>query len=104
MSLQMDLSESGLLMFFKPYQLQIMEALWASSDPLNSRQCWEAIDKDRSRASVINFLESAHKQGLLDKHEITGKGGHRGMYTPTYDKQGTIKFFKKIFGDRLNEL
>ena len=100
----MDLNKNGLLMFFKPYQLQVMEALWATSEAMNSRQCWEVLDGDRSRASVINFLEATHKIGLLDKHEITGKGGHRGMYKPTYDKQGTIEHLKKLFKARLDEL
>ena len=100
----MDLSKEGLEMFFKPYQLAVLEALWATDEALNSRQCWEAIEKDKSRASVINFLEAATNEGLLDRHHITGKGGHRGMYRPMYDRAGTIALLVKKFKVRLDSL
>ena len=40
--------------------------------------------------------------GLLVKHEITGKGGHRGIYTPKYDETGTIRYLKRLFKQRLD--
>ena len=101
---KMDLGQEGWLMFFKPYQLAILEATWASNEALNSRQCWERINKEKSRASVINFLISATDHGLLLKHEITGKGGHRGMYRPAYDKEGTKEYLKRMFKTRLDAL
>jgi len=101
---KMDLSETGLLMFFKDYQLDAMRALW-SNEPMNSREVWEAVGKDRiSRASIINFLDAAYNQGLLDKFERTGKGGHQGVYSPKYDEEGTKNFLKKIFKERLDRL
>lgn len=75
----MDLKNEDLLMFFKPYELAIMKFLMQNNQGLNSREVWEGIDMRRSRASVINFLESITVEGLLDKHEVTGKGGHRGI-------------------------
>ncbi len=73
MSLKMDLLERGLLMFFKDYQLDALKALWNSPEGMNSRQVWEAVGATRiSRASIINFLEEAAENELLDKHEITG--------------------------------
>ena len=76
MNLVMDLTQEGLLMFFKPYQLDALKAIWAKGEGLNSRQVWEAVGGSPviSRASIINFLESAHENGLLDKTEVTGKG------------------------------
>jgi predicted transcriptional regulator len=36
-----------------------------------------------SRASIINSLNRMAKSGVLDSKEITGKGGHRGLYAAT---------------------
>jgi len=33
-----------------------------------------------SRANVINFLEQLAREGILERWEETGKGGHRGVY------------------------
>jgi len=71
-SLKMDLSNIALLMFFKPWQLAIMKGLWSSDQGLSSREVWDGIDRDRSRASVINFLEDMTMEDLISKHEITG--------------------------------
>ena len=103
-SFKMDLSQTGLLMFFKPYELAIMKLLWSSDRGLSSRDVWEGIDKERSRASVINFLEEMTHEGVLDKHEITGKGGHRGIYQPKYDEQETREYLKKTFKHKLDQI
>ena len=100
----MDLSKDGLEMFFKPWQVEALRALWNSKEAMSSRDVWDAVSTDISRASVINFLEAMAQSGILDKSEITGKGGHRGMYTPKYDEDGTKDFLKKMFMDKLNEL
>lgn len=99
----MDLSKDGLLMFFKPYQLHILEALWATEESYSSRQCWEAIDKEKSSASVINFLNAVSDEGLLELHEITGKEGYRGMYRPAFDRAGAVEFLKKSFSRKGSE-
>ena len=85
MSLKMDISEQGLMMFFKPYQIDALKALWEQNEQ-SSREIWSAVGEDRiSRASIINFLEGAVENGLLDKYEITGKGGLRGIYKHKYN-------------------
>ena len=105
MQLIMDLSQDGLLMFFKDYQVEALRTLWSSEKGLNSRQVWEAIGKnDISRASVINFLASAVENGLLDVTYVTGKGGHRGIYTAKYDEAGTKEYLKRTFKERLEHL
>ncbi len=101
---KMNLEEKGLLMFFKPYQLQVMESIWATDEAMGSKDCWLAINKEKSRASVINFLGAAAEHGLLLRHEITGKGGHRGMYDSAYDREGTVDYLKKLFKERLDYL
>ena len=73
---------------------------------MTSREIWQAVGGNEaiSRASIINFLESAYKNGLLTKTEITGKGGHRGVYKAKYDEAGTKAYLARIFTDRLNNL
>ena len=105
MQLSMDLSQSGLHMFFKDYQVQALRALWSSEKGLNSREVLEAVgEKNISRASVINFLASAVENGLLDVSFETGKGGYRGIYKPKYNEEGTIEVIKKVFKERLDRL
>jgi|GEM_PF-2971285 len=93
-------------MFFKPYQLDALKALWAKGDGMTTREVWYALGRNEafSRASIINFLESAYENGFLDKTEITGKGGHRGAFTAKYDEAGTKAYLKRVFMERLKEL
>lgn len=101
----MDLSKKGLLMFFKEYQLESLRAIWASEEELNSRKVWAAVGEDRiSRASIINFLESAVDNGLIEKRLETGKGGHHGIYYSTLDEKGTKESLKQIFQKRLEKI
>jgi predicted transcriptional regulator len=105
MKLSMDLTHEGLLMFFKPYQLNALKSLWASSQGMNTREVWEAIGSDKiSRASVINFLAEAAENGLLEVSTTTGKGGHRGIYKPKYNEEGTKEFIKRVFKERMDGL
>jgi len=105
MDLKMDLSEQGLLMFFKDYQLESLRAIWVSAEGLSSRRVWAAVGEDRiSRASIINFLESAVANGLIEKRLETGKGGHHGIYYSTLGEKGTKEYLKKIFNERLEKL
>ena len=102
MNIKMDLSEKGLQMFFKDYQIDALKAIWEHNE-LNSRQVWEAVGSDRiSRASIINFLEDAVENGLLEKYEVTGKGGHRGIYRhkytePEFKQHIAEQIFSKLF-------
>ena len=57
-----------------------------------------------SRASIINFLESAYENGFLEKSEITGKGGYRGVYKAKYDEPGTKAYLTRVFTERLKNL
>ena len=105
MSFTMDLSKEGLEMFFKPWQVEALKSLWSSEGKMSSREVWEAVgSEDISRASIINFLEAMAEAGILEKSEITGKGGHRGMYTPKHSEVETKAYLKKLFIDKLEEL
>jgi len=122
MNLQIDLSQSGLALIFKDYQIEAMKMLWRKSEQgaedfslagYGSREVWKHINKtmttttipvsrDRiSRASIINFLNAMVEEGILGYTEITGKGGHRRIYSMKLDEK---KFWLKIVAMTLGKL
>jgi len=105
MDLRLDLSETGLAMFFKPYQIVSLDILWNSEKKLNSRQVWqmanEKLPDTISRASIINFLNASVDYGLLDYAETTGKGGYRRSYSPKFTKPETSVFLAEKVRERL---
>ena len=64
----------------------------------------QSVENEISRASVINFLDEMTENGLLTKHEITGKGGHRGIYKTLHDEVETREYLKTIFREKLELL
>ena len=105
MNLNLDLTETGLGMFFKPYQVASLGILWNSEETLSSRQVWEQANKQLpesiSRASIINFLNASVDNGLLEFVEVTGKGGYRRLYSSKLDKIETSTFLSKSVKDCL---
>ena len=108
MDLNLDLSETGLGMFFKPYQIISLDILWNSEETLSSRQVWEQANEQIpgtiSRASIINFLNASVENGLLNYVETTGKGGYRRLYSSKLSKPETSTFLSGIVKDRLQTL
>ena len=108
MDLTVELSETGLEMFFKPYQIASLELLWNSEETLSSRQVWEKVNKvlpgTISRASIINFLNASVENGLLDFVETTGKGGYRRLYSSKLSKVEASSYLSEIVKDRLQTL
>jgi Fe2+ or Zn2+ uptake regulation protein len=108
MNLEMDLSETGLEMFFKPYMVKSLDILWRNNKHLSSREIWEMVNEELeetiSRASVINFLNAAVDLGLLDFKEITGKGGYRRIYKPRLSKPDTSEYLSNNVKDHLKTL
>ena len=107
-NLNLDLTETGLEMFFKPYQIISLDILWNSEETLSSRQVWEQANEQLpgtiSRASIINFLNASVENGLLDYVETTGKGGYRRLYSSKLSKPETSTFLSGIVKDRLQTL
>ena len=95
---EFDTSQRGLRAVLKDWQEEAMRALWSDRrSGLGSRAVWDQVNQRMgppgiSRASVINFLEAMAGMGVLEKTEITGKGGHRGIYSPAMDEAGFRKF------------
>ena len=82
MKISINLENEGLDSIFKPYQKEIMNYIWGSDKPERSYDVWQGIGSETiSRASVINSLKWLADLGFLHRTEITGKGGHRGLYT-----------------------
>ncbi len=80
-------------MVLKDYQEVAMQYLWSLDKGASSCEIWVATnknlrDKTISRASIINFLNAMVDEGVLNYTEITGKGGHRRIYSPKYDASG----------------
>ena len=108
MDLNLDLSETGLGMFFKPYQVESLDLLWNSEETLSSRQVWEQVNEKLpgtiSRASIINFLNASVENSLLNYVETTGKGGHRRLYSSKMSKPETSTFLSEVVRERLQTL
>lgn len=76
---------------FKPWELRVMQYLWAAKKPINSKQAWDMLtssnvkaagrDRPVSRASVINFLERLTEAGITRNAPESGKGGYHGLYS-----------------------
>ncbi len=108
MDLTVELSATGLEMFFKPYQIASLELLWGARGTQSSRQVWENVNDvlpgTISRASIINFLNASVENGLLDFVETTGKGGYRRLYSAKMSKPETGSFLSEIVKEQLKTL
>jgi hypothetical protein len=108
MDLVMDLSKTGLEMFFKPYQVTALNLVWKSKEALSSRQVWKAANEEMvlsiSRASIINFLNAAVELGFLKFDEVTGKGGYHRIYSPKLSKFEAKAYLKRIVYNHLQTL
>jgi Fe2+ or Zn2+ uptake regulation protein len=108
MDLSLDLTETGLNMFFKPYQIEALNLLWNTDEHLSSRQVWEKVNQALpgtiSRASIINFLNASVENGMLEFMETTGKGGYRRLYASKRSKDETAEYLSKIVKNQLQTL
>jgi predicted transcriptional regulator len=98
----MDLKKEGLEMFFRDYQIAILQTLWKNPS-MNSRSVWQQIE-GISRASVINFLNAMVDEGLLTCVERSAKGGYHGVYSSKFDENGTREYLKKLVQEKLKTL
>jgi predicted transcriptional regulator len=109
MDLRVDLSETGLELFFKPYQIASFESLWESKKSLSTLQVWKQVNEKLaprtiSRASIINFLNASVENGLLNYVKTTGKGGYRRLYSAKYSESETRTYLKEKVLERLRTL
>ena len=104
--MKVDLTAKGYGVVFKPYQAEAMKYLWSSDEGRSSRDVYlhvignmptkEAQGGEKrpaiSRASIINSLNDLVDEGVLDFHEVTGKGGHRRIYEPGMSPMELIQY------------
>lgn len=91
----LDLNQKGLSMFFKPYEVEVLNLLLSvKPDELNSGEVHKHLlyvaEIMISRASVINCLEKLENYGLLVSTIHTGKGGVHKCYSMLYDSEKFI--------------
>ena len=111
MPLKLDLGKTGFNLVLKPYQILAMQYLWKHPEEGgSSRDVYVAVNakltlegKSISRASIINSLNDLVDNGVLDYHEITGKGGHRRIYKPKFDETGFKRFIAEATMKKLLE-
>lgn len=103
MTLTIDTSNTGLAMVLKDYQEVALQYLWRlDGEGASSRDVWMQVNEDLegqrtiSRASIINFLNSMVDEGVLDYTEITGKGGHRRIYSAKYNEAEFKEYITKV--------
>ena len=106
-----DTKEDGFRTVVKDYQEVALRYLWRlEGGGASSRDVWVNVNKELlgtsrisiSRASIINFMNRMVDEGVVDYTEITGKGGHRRIYTSMYDEEGTKRYLtEKIISKML---
>lgn len=103
MTLTIDTANDGLAMVLKDYQEVALYYLWRiDGKGASSRDVWMQVNEDLagkrtiSRASIINFLNSMVDEGVLNYTEITGKGGHRRIYSAKYNEAEFKEYVAKV--------
>ena len=90
-------------MILKDYQKAALRYIWRlGGEGAGSHDVWVQVNEDLkgertiSRASIINFLNAMVDDGVLNYTEITGKGGHRRIYSMRYDEAGFKEHIAKV--------
>ena len=102
--------EEGFRTVVKDYQEVALRYMWRLDGAgASSRDVWVNVNKDLmgkstiSRASIINFMNLMVEEDALGYTEITGKGGHRRIYTSDLDEAGFKRFMAHKIISKLHE-
>ena len=104
--MKIDTDKSGLEMFFKPWQVAALKAVREHPEGATSAIVWRRVLEETriSRASIISFLEQLAREGILERWEETGKGGHRGVYRLSLsESQLRVQLILKVLRKLLQE-
>jgi len=103
MPLKIDTAEEDLRMILKNYQETALRYIWRlEGEGASSHDVWVQVNEDLkgertiSRASIINFLNAMVDESVLNYTEITGKGGHRRIYSMRYDEAGLKQYVARL--------
>jgi len=109
--MKFDISKEGLLTLFKPYQAALLEHIWKLNNPsttgITSGQAHKFLQDhpdNKSRASVIFFLNDMVEEGVLTYEEESGKGGYHRVYYPKMDRKQFNEHMTKTITDKLHEV
>ena len=102
MSYQLDTGHENLPMFFKDWELRVLEYLWSiQPSGVSSREVWrhlqQTMDEPISRTSVINFLKDMAEKGVLAEEKKSGKGGYHGIYYQKYTESEFKQYMAEHF-------
>ena len=88
-------------------ELEVMEALWAASEPLTASEVADRIGVGRgwSLATVKTMLSRLAAKGALKHRE----DGRRFLYSPAIQREAYVgtesrRFVERLFGGRLSPL
>ena len=110
-----DTKEEGFRTVVKDYQEVALRYLWSLGDGVgaSSRDVWVNVNKvmrtdpsqrdSISRASIINFMNSMVDEKLVNYYEITGKGGHRRIYSAKYNEEESKRYMAEKIISKLLE-
>jgi len=107
--MKVNLEESELGMFFKPWQKPLIKKLLTSEVEMKTAEAWEYVnehlpeDESISRASVIIFLQNQEAEGILVSREESGKGGMHGVYRRAKNLPQFIVDVRVQFADKMLE-
>ncbi len=88
-------------------ELDVMEALWGSKQPLTATDVAERVDaqRDWTLATVKTMLSRLEAKGVITHRE----DGRRYIYSPTIRREAYVghesrRFVDRLFGGRLSPL
>lgn len=96
-------SEKGLRALYPDYLADLVEELLEGYPgiEMNTREAWDWLREgkgyDISRASVIIGMQALEGDGVLAVRDVTGKGGHHGVYRAALDREA----FNRLINQRV---
>ena len=121
-NVQIDLTQNGLAMIFRDYQVLMLRHLWRSTGDTipvsmppeaDNRELWTEVNKylepkgvnrpGASRASIINTGKRFAEEGLWGFHEVSAKGGHHRVYHAIMSEEDLWKAVRKLVTKKLDE-
>ncbi len=101
-----DSTQKGLRTLFFDYEIEELNYLWSrNGEYASSREVYDHVVKlmPISRASIINSLNKMARAGILKYDEKTGKGGHKGLYTPAFSEAEMRKHLARELLESIRE-
>ena len=108
MPFKIDPSKQGLRKFLKEHEEHTLRYFWDGNEtPVGTKKVWENVNSELgektsvSRATIINFLAKMEREGVLTAQDSTGRGGHRPLYSKSYDEKGFLQYIIRAIFDSM---